>query len=125
MIFFVDIQRKQLGGIYIQLLSSLPLLYQKHYRDLKEKFKNRYPYKDELYFDIMDLARTDQKKIEDILDNYQPGEHGGLMVLTENNKERSFREHWSANYRCYLEQKPTRGFEAGSAFNQATKLYIH
>jgi hypothetical protein len=50
-------------------------------------------------------ATIDREKIIDIFENYNPGHCGGLMILTENNKPLSFRDHWTSNYKAYLEGK--------------------
>ena len=76
-----------------------------YYRSLKQTHGNRYPYKHDLFNDLALSATIDREKIIDIFENYNPGHCGGLMILTENNKPLSFRDHWTSNYKAYLEGK--------------------
>jgi len=105
------------------ILVVLPTLYREYYRDLKEKHRNRYPYKDELLYDLASVSIGDETKLEDIFDNYHPGKYGGLMVLWEFNKQRSFHEQWFNNYQSYLRNKPCGTFEAKTKFTTAKKFY--
>lgn len=95
------------------IMVELPIPYQTYYRDKKEEFGNRYPYKDDVIIDLVDVAIGDDVAVlERVLENYTPGKHGGLMVLTEHNADTSLRDHWNHNYECYKKGRPTRGFEA-------------
>lgn len=78
---------------------------QAHYRALKQYHGNRYPYKDELLVDLALSATDDREDIIDILEGYEPGHCGGLMILTEENKPKSFRDHWIHNYDAYCKGK--------------------
>lgn len=98
------------------LMVELPLPYQLYYREKKEEHGNRYPYKDDIICDVVDLAIGDDVAIlERVLENYAPGKHGGLMVVTEKNADSSFKDHWQHNYECYKKGRPTRGFEADAS----------
>jgi hypothetical protein len=77
-----------------------------YYRSLKQYHNNRYPFKNDLFVDIAMAATVDREDIIDILDNYQPGHCGGLMILTESNKTKSFKDHWTHNYKAFLDNKP-------------------
>lgn len=78
---------------------------QAYYRTLKQLHGNRYPYKDELFVDLALSATDDREAIIDILEEYQPGHCGGLMILTEENKPKSFNDHWVHNYDAYCKGK--------------------
>jgi len=81
------------------------------YRALKQTHTHRYPYKWELFEDLIDSADGSiQSELSRILSDYEVGPGGGLMVLTENNAVRSFAEHWIGNYYNHLKGKPVRGF---------------
>ncbi len=81
-----------------------------HYRELKLKHGNRYPYKSDLLIDV--VRNSSDPKVEDIIDNYIPGKCGGLMILTESNAPNSFKSFWDANYKAYKKKKTVRGFQA-------------
>lgn len=94
----------------------------KYYRYLKFQHKNRYPYKDELIQDILVL----NPDLHSILNNpvYLPGKHGGLMILTEFNRENSYRQHFTANYRAYLDRRPVRGFCTDGLNKNAYYIFV-
>jgi hypothetical protein len=81
-----------------------------YYRDLKLKWSNRYPYRDNLLFDIQQSATVNRGDIDAIFQHYVPGLCGGLMVLTEFNVKRSFAENWTLNYEKYIKGLPTGNF---------------
>lgn len=82
------------------------------YRSLKQFHGHRYPYKWELFEDIIASADGNiQSELARIFSDYEVGPGGGLMVLTENNVARSFAEHWIGNYYNHLKGKPVRGFD--------------
>lgn len=91
--------------LHVPYLVNMDLEMRSHYRSLKQTHGNRYPYKYELFTDLALSATCDREDIIDILENYQPGECGGLMILTEKNKPKSFMDHWTHNYRAYLDEK--------------------
>lgn len=74
-----------------------------YYRTLKQLHGNRYPYKQDLFIDLALAATADREKLIEIFDTYQPGHCGGLMILTETNKPKSFKDHWSSNFQAYLD----------------------
>jgi hypothetical protein len=76
-----------------------------YYRSLKQKHANRYPYKQDLFIDLILSATTDREDINNIFETYQPGHCGGLMILTEDNKLKSYNDHWVHNYNAYLDGK--------------------
>ena len=102
--------------LHVPVLISLNPEYISAFRLLKEKYNNRYPYKDKLRAGI--LASTtcaeDEVFISNIFRNYRDGKYGGLMILSENNADRSFREHWEGNYTNYINKRLIRGFEVGA-----------
>ena len=94
----------------------------RHYRTLKQRHSNRYPYKADLIRDLILSSSVDRSDLEDIFENYKPGRCGGVMALTEDNTLRSFSEHWSRNYQCHLDKTPIRGFDA---FIPGNYFYIY
>lgn len=76
-----------------------------YYRALKQKHGHRYPYKNDLFIDLALTATDDRERIIEIFENYQPGRCGGLMILTETNKPKSFKDHWCSNYNAYITGK--------------------
>ncbi len=101
---------------------ELPADLIKYYRSLKFLHKHRYPYKDEFKQDILEI----EPSLKTILDNpmYVPGKHGGLMILTEFNKENSYRQHFTQNYMAYLKNRPVRGFCTETTSNNINAYYI-
>lgn len=77
-----------------------------YYRSLKQKHGNRYPFKHDLFIDIALASTNDREAIIDILENYQPGHCGGVMIFTEHNKPKSYKDHWTHNYKAFLDNKP-------------------
>ncbi len=79
---------------------------------MKQKHGNRYPYKQEFIDTIIESANEfTVDLVERILDTYQPGRCGGLMILTENNAHRTFNDYWDYNYTSWINQTPVRGFD--------------
>lgn len=100
--------------IYIRLDDE----YVKLFYGLKLKYGNKYPYKNKLLTAILNsiISLDDDllyDKVNNIFSNYKFGRFGGLMVLDKNNAKRSYKEHWCANYKAYLNKKSIRGFEVG------------
>lgn len=99
--------------ICVTLLSE----YLEAFRLLKLKNGNRYPYKKSIKTAIIDSI--EDKEIKAILelvlgDTYHDGRYGGLMVLTEYNADRSYKEHWESNYKKCKNGELIRGFEVGA-----------
>ena len=95
------------------ILVVLPKNLQLYYSKLKVKHKNRYPYKDEIFNDIVNCCNEeDAFFLEDMFNTYKPGRCGGLMILNENNTFRTYNEIWLGLANAYLEQRPVRGFDA-------------
>lgn len=106
---FVDKDKR--WALHPPILVRLSEDAQEYYRWMKAKHGSRYPYKDEIYGDLAESAEAlDRDQLENVLNNYLPGKHGGLMVLTEENAVKSMADHWGHNYQCWQRQKPTRGF---------------
>lgn len=102
------------------ILVELPKIYTEYYRKLVETHKHRYPYRDEMLTDIIDLADPfNHTDVEKILTNYKPGKHGGLMILTEYNAEQSMTDHWNHNYIAFQKHIPVRGFDADKDEDEA------
>jgi hypothetical protein len=76
-----------------------------YYRSLKQQHGHRYPYKGDLFTDLALSATIDRERIIEIFETYKPGHCGGLMIMTESNKPKSFKDHWSGNFRAYKAQK--------------------
>lgn len=76
-----------------------------YYRALKQRHGNRYPYKNDLFIDLALAATANREKIINIFETYKPGHCGGLMILTESNKPKSFRDHWTSNFVACREGK--------------------
>lgn len=76
-----------------------------YYRTLKQQHGNRYPYKHDLFIDLVLASTTDREHLKTIFDTYQPGHCGGLMILTEDNKPKSFKDHWTSNFRAHIDGK--------------------
>lgn len=94
-----------------------------HFRALKQRHGNRYPYKYQLFDCLVEVADgLIQPEVERILSEYKPGRCGGLMVLTEKNTRRSFSEHWCQNYRCFRLEQPVRGFDV---FQPGKYFYVY
>jgi len=89
-------------ALHVPILVTMTQSMRVHYRRLKQKHGNRYPYKTDLFIDLALSATEQRADIIRIFENYQPGQCGGLMILTEDNKPQSFRDHWSHNYRAHL-----------------------
>ena len=87
---------------HVPLMVKMDSDMRSYYRAKKQQNGNRYPYKDELFGDLVLTATDSRSKIINILENYKPGSCGGLMVLTENNAKKSFSDHWTNNYSSYL-----------------------
>lgn len=99
-----------------------------HYRRLKQIHGNRYPYKTDFLEELIDCADIDRSDVEEILTTYQPGHCGGLMILTEDNKLKSFNEHWGHNYVSFLKSNPVRCCEEttpGRYFYVYVNLNVH
>ena len=80
---------------------------QEYYRGLKMKSKNRYPYKQDIFLDIIASAGPlDKETVEKVIKNYRPGKCGGLMVLTEFNATRTIRDYWNEPFECYIKRMP-------------------
>lgn len=89
--------------LHTPLLIAMDSDMRSHYRTLKQQCGNRYPYKEQFFVDLALTATDNREKIIDILENYEPGHCGGLMILTEDNKSKSFRDHWSSNYKACVD----------------------
>lgn len=76
-----------------------------YYRTLKQKHGNRYPYKRDLFIDLVLASTSDIELLKNIFDTYEPGHCGGLMILTEDNKPKSFKDHWTSNFRAHIDGK--------------------
>jgi hypothetical protein len=76
-----------------------------YYRTLKQLHVHRYTYKNDLFIDLALSSTVDRELLIKIFDTYDPGHCGGLMILTEQNKPKSFRDHWTGNYRAYKSGK--------------------
>ena len=87
-----------------------------YYSYLKFRYKNRYPYKREFFDDIIKI----NPDLDEILNspNFSPGKHGGLMILTINNKDNSFRENWDLIYNAWKNNDPIRGFDTTNCNNE-------
>jgi hypothetical protein len=99
----------------------------RYYKTLKQSHGNRYPYKDELFEDLIKVSDTYQNEIADIFDTYEPGRCGGLSIITEYNAESTYRDHWCYNYKCYLNDEPVRGFDTsdpGNYYHVYVNLHI-
>jgi hypothetical protein len=81
-----------------------------YYRDLKMKHGNRYPFREELLTDIQLSATGDRARLERIFSTYAPGKCGGMMILTEANVARSYRENWGLNYARAVKGEPVGTF---------------
>jgi len=95
-----------------------------YYRELKLKHGNRYPYREELITDIQLSATTDRLKIEQIFQSYSPGLCGGLMILTEYNVARSYRENFTLNYNKFTEGCPVGNFLTVSGATSHYYIYM-
>jgi hypothetical protein len=82
------------------------------YRTLKKRHGNRYPYKSELIQAVIDSATTERSQLVTIFERYKPGRCGGVMIITEDNSLKTYRDFWAINYRCYINGTVTRGFDA-------------
>ena len=111
--------------IHIELLDE----YKEMFYYLKKKYKNKYVYKSKLINSILNSVIDDDylyDKINNIFSNYKFGKFGGLMVLSEANANRSFKEHWINNYNSYCIKKPIRGFEVGlEQINEDDKKFYY
>ena len=106
------------------ILISIPTEISNDYYQLKIRYNNRYPYKDDVIVDLLRYAEPeDQAKVEEIIDNYVPGKCGGLMILNEENTKRSFRCHWDFNYKAALEKRPVRGFDTTNELACNSQFY--
>jgi hypothetical protein len=74
------------------------------------KHGNRYPFREELLTDIQLSATGDRALIEQIFSTYAPGKCGGIMILTEANVARSYRENWGLNYARAVKGEPVGNF---------------
>lgn len=96
-----------------------------HYRALKQRHGDRYPYKVEMF---EDLAHSDDTELSsEIFSNYKAGQCGGLMILTEDNQPKSFRDHWEHNYQAWKEGKFVHccnALTAGKYFYVYVNLHI-
>ena len=89
-----------------------------YYRALKQKHGNRYPYKLEFIDAVINAADGITKsEVQYLFETHVPGRCGGLMVLTENNANRTFNDYWDYNYKSWLTQSAVRGFDALSPGN--------
>jgi hypothetical protein len=80
-----------------------------NYRSLKQYHGNRYPYK----WDLLEiLSKIGGAEWDRIINSYDPGRNGGLMILTEDNKSKNYYDHWIHNHQCLVLNRPTRGFDA-------------
>ena len=95
------------------------------YRDQKMTHGNRYPYREALFADLIHSATGDRALVERILTTYAPGKCGGLMILTENNVARSYRENWGLNYKRYLAGQPVGNFLTHSGGRHAGHYYVY
>jgi hypothetical protein len=94
------------------------------YYRLKIDNHNRYPYKEDVLVDILRYSEPeDENKVEEILDDYVPGKCGGLMILNEENKPKSYKCHWDFNYKAAIAQKPVRGFDTTNESMDDTCFY--
>ena len=85
-----------------------------YYRGLKEHHGNRYPFREELLTDLLLSATGDRALLQRIFTTYAPGKCGGLMILSEANVPRSYRENWLAPYAKYERGEPTGTFITAS-----------
>ena len=110
-------------NLHPPLLITLPNYLTQYYRELKIKHNNRYPYKEDLFDDIVRNSGENEELVRKIIasQTYHPGKCGGLMILTEANSFNSFKSFWSSNYKAYLSGKPVRGFDANN--NGHNKLF--
>jgi hypothetical protein len=107
---------------HIPIIVKLTECYSAHYRELKLKNGNRYPYKNSLKSAIIESVTISGDFSKDMLkqlslifsDEYHDGRYGGLMILTEHNADRSFKEHWESNYTKSKSGQLIRGFEVGA-----------
>ena len=89
------------------------------FRELKLKNGNRYKYKNALKAAILcsiisEYDKDKEKLLQNVLsDEYSDGKYGGLMILTEYNADRSYKEHWENNYKKCKNGQLIRGFEVG------------
>lgn len=101
------------------------------YRSMKQRYGNRYPYKYNLIEDFIDsVDGTIKEEVQKILSEYMPGPNGGVMILTEENSGRSYREHWIGNFKKFIEKSPAGGFNtyqlpAGKYFYIFVNLNIY
>lgn len=88
--------------------------YRTQFSDLKMLYGNRYPYKEEMFDAIIDCCTdvVDKEQLYTIREDYQPGRCGGLMILTEFNADRTFKDNWIRLFNAYLTKTPVRGFDA-------------
>ncbi len=109
-------------------LLTMPIEMRRYYKTLKQLHGNRYPYKDELFEDLIKISDSYQVEISDIFDTYEPGRCGGLTIMTEYNAQSTYRDHWSYNYKCYMNGDPVRGFdvsEPGRYYHVYVNLHIY
>lgn len=107
------------------IMVDLPDHYIKHYRNLKEDHGIRYPYKDDIIVDMATFSMEGTKHIvQRVLNEYKPGEHGGLMILTERNTDKSFNDHWKKLYAAAVHKKPIRAFHAPK-FGEYYYIYMN
>lgn len=100
------------------ILVELPKPLQAYYSDLKTRYKNRYPYKDEFLNDLVNVCNEEDADIlDEIFNTYKPGQRCGLMILNECNKPQSYDERWVQNHKAWKDKIPVRGFDADEKGN--------
>lgn len=106
----------------VPLSIKLNTFEQGYYDGLKREHRNRYPYKDELVQDILDVVKPDGK-IYQVLTTYLPGKCGGLMILNSENRESSFNRHWRTIYQAWKNNRPIGGY--GSDYQSLPGNYYY
>jgi hypothetical protein len=106
---------------HVPIIVKLQEEYIAIFRALKLKYGNRYKYKNDVKSAILESASmqdfcpdTHKKLCLILSDEYSDGRYGGLMILTEYNADRSFKEHWESNYKKSKKGEIIRGFEVGA-----------
>lgn len=113
--------------IHTPILVQMPAEMRQHYRTLKQRHGNRYPYKDAFLEDIVLSSDLDQDKLRTVFMTHDSGRCGGLTIITEANAERTYNDYWCRNYSSYVKGDPVRGFDAfvpGKYFHVFVNLHI-